>query len=137
MHCTILFWKLHCKKWLLFFPSPARMSRTKLSLAGNFPPARESLVSDIPAGDGKNDYLFYSVKIHADFRENLILLTVCQQQDASEIPRKAKISKYYKLNLRSILSVSIYRCIAQCALHWPPMGLQHTVKEKTIWTKYT
>jgi hypothetical protein len=25
-------------------------------------PARESLVSDIPAGDGKNDNLFYSVE---------------------------------------------------------------------------
>jgi hypothetical protein len=27
-------------------------------------PARESLVSDIPAGDGKNDNLFYSVYVH-------------------------------------------------------------------------
>jgi hypothetical protein len=25
-------------------------------------PARESLISDIPAGDGKNDNLFYSVR---------------------------------------------------------------------------
>ncbi len=39
------------------------MSLTKLSLAGIvklFPP-RDSLVSDIPAGDRKNDNLFYSV----------------------------------------------------------------------------
>ncbi len=54
---------LHCKKRLAILPSPAGMSHTKLSLAGNylvFPP-RESLVSDIPAGDGKTADLFYSV----------------------------------------------------------------------------
>ncbi len=40
---------------LATFSSPAGMSLTKLSLAGNniIIPARESLVSDIPAGDGK------------------------------------------------------------------------------------
>jgi hypothetical protein len=38
------------------------MSLTKLSLAKLFP-ARESLVGDIPVGDGKNDNLFYSVSI--------------------------------------------------------------------------
>ncbi len=38
-------------------------AQTKLSLAGIIKlfPARDSLVSDIPAGDGKNDYLCYSV----------------------------------------------------------------------------
>jgi hypothetical protein len=38
------------------------MSLTKLSLNGNILiiPARESLVSDIPAGDGKTANLFYS-----------------------------------------------------------------------------
>jgi hypothetical protein len=50
---------VHCKKRLAAFPYPAGMSLTKLSLAGNyqifpgFYPARESLVSDIPAKDGK------------------------------------------------------------------------------------
>jgi hypothetical protein len=47
---------LHCKKELAVFPSPAGMSLIKLSLGGNnfsFFPPRESLVSDIPAGDGK------------------------------------------------------------------------------------
>ncbi len=43
------------------------MSLTKLSLAGNTViklfPARESLVSDIPAGDGKLANLFYRVLI--------------------------------------------------------------------------
>jgi hypothetical protein len=45
-------------------PSPARMSLTQISLGGNnlymtslFPP-RESLVSDIPAGDGNIEKLF-------------------------------------------------------------------------------
>jgi hypothetical protein len=39
------------------------MSLTKLSLGGifNYIPPRESLVSDIPAGDGNVDNLFYSV----------------------------------------------------------------------------
>jgi hypothetical protein len=46
------------------FPSPAGMSLSKLSLAGNsliimeLDLARESLVSDIPAGDGKTFNLF-------------------------------------------------------------------------------
>ncbi len=51
------------KKRLAIFPSPAGMSLTKLSLAGIIKLflSRESLVSDIPAGDGKIAYLFYSV----------------------------------------------------------------------------
>jgi hypothetical protein len=40
------------EKRLAIFPSPARMSLTKLSLAG------KSLVSDNPAGDRKIDNLF-------------------------------------------------------------------------------
>jgi hypothetical protein len=32
-------------------------------------PARESLASDIPAGDGKNDNLFYSAVVPATQRE--------------------------------------------------------------------
>jgi hypothetical protein len=54
---------LHCKKKVSGFPVPSRgMSLNKLSLAGIFEffPARESLVSDIQAGDGKTDNLFYS-----------------------------------------------------------------------------
>ncbi len=53
------------KKRLAIFPSLAGMSLTKLSQAGKnlstVFPSRESLVSDIPAGDGKTAYLFYSV----------------------------------------------------------------------------
>jgi len=44
---------VHYKKRLSFFPSPTGMLLTKLSLAGN------NLI--IPAGEGKNDNLFYSV----------------------------------------------------------------------------
>jgi hypothetical protein len=58
---------LHRKKNFSILPSPAGMSLTKLSLGGNndviynlFPP-KESLVSDIPGGDGKIEKLFYGV----------------------------------------------------------------------------
>ncbi len=57
---------------LSIFPSPAGMSLTKLSLGGNndviyklFRP-RESLVSDIPAGDGNIEkFFFYGVQYHS------------------------------------------------------------------------
>ncbi len=55
---------VHRKKSFSIFPSPARMSLYILSLGGNndviyklFPP-RESLVSDIPVGDGNIKELF-------------------------------------------------------------------------------
>jgi hypothetical protein len=50
--------KVHCKKRLAIFPPPAGMSTTKLSLVWNKFPARGSLVSDIPTGDGKIANLF-------------------------------------------------------------------------------
>ncbi len=60
---------IHRKKSFSIFLSPAGMSLTKLSLGGNidvihklFPP-RESLVSDIPAGDGNIEKLFYGVRV--------------------------------------------------------------------------
>jgi hypothetical protein len=56
--------RIHRKKSLSILPSPAGMSLTKLSLGGNnlymaslFAP-RESLVSDISAGDGNIEKLF-------------------------------------------------------------------------------
>ncbi len=51
------------KKGLEIFPSLAGMSLTKLSLAGIIKLflTRESLVSHIPAGEGKIANLFYSV----------------------------------------------------------------------------
>ncbi len=52
----------------MIFPSPAGMSLSKLSLAGIIKvfPARESLVSRNPDGDGKNENFFYSVACCAD-----------------------------------------------------------------------
>jgi hypothetical protein len=51
---------IHCKKRLACFPSLSGMSLTNLSLVGNnlILPAWESVVSDIPAGDGKLANLF-------------------------------------------------------------------------------
>ncbi len=60
---------LHRKKKVREFPVPSRDVTTKLSLGGNndvitelFLP-RGSLVSDIPAGDGKLVNLFYGVGV--------------------------------------------------------------------------
>jgi hypothetical protein len=56
---VLLLWKClqqTLKKRLIIFPCPAGMSVIKHW------PARESLVSDIPAGDGKIDNLFFTVK---------------------------------------------------------------------------
>ncbi len=52
--CRPKFWTYTVKK-VSVFPSPAGMSRTKLSFAGDIKlfPARESLVSDIRLGTGK------------------------------------------------------------------------------------
>ncbi len=54
----------YSKKKFAVLLSLAGMSLTKLSLAGIIKlfPARGELVSDIPAGDGKIDNLFYSVR---------------------------------------------------------------------------
>ncbi len=57
----------HCKEELAIFPSPAGMSLTKLSLGGKktklFPP-RKSLISDIPAGDGKTAKSFLQCMVN-------------------------------------------------------------------------
>jgi hypothetical protein len=58
---------IHRKKSFSIFPSPAGMSLTKVSLGGNnfymtsLFPAMESLISDIPAGDGNIEKLFNGV----------------------------------------------------------------------------
>ncbi len=55
----------HRNKSFSIFPSPAGMSVTKLSLGGNYDVLyklflpRESLVSDIQAGDGNIEKIFY------------------------------------------------------------------------------
>jgi hypothetical protein len=50
--------KLHCKKWFSIFPSPAGISLTKLSLAGNNCPANYWLVVTSPLETGKIIDLF-------------------------------------------------------------------------------
>jgi hypothetical protein len=64
---TVLHLHVHRKKKFREFPVPSRDVTTKLSLGRNndvitelFLP-RRSLVSDIPAGDGKLVNLFYGV----------------------------------------------------------------------------
>jgi hypothetical protein len=51
------------QKKLAIFPSPAKMSLTKLSLAGknSIIPTQGELAIDIPAGDGKIANLFFTV----------------------------------------------------------------------------
>jgi hypothetical protein len=57
------------KKSFSIFPSPAGMPLTKLSLGGNYDVIyklllpRESLVSDIPAGDENIEKFFYSINM--------------------------------------------------------------------------
>ncbi len=59
--------RLHRKKSLTIFPSPAGISLTKLSMGGKYDVIhksflpRERLVSEIPAGDGNIEKLFYGV----------------------------------------------------------------------------
>jgi hypothetical protein len=56
------------KKSFSIFPSPAGMPLTKLSLGGNnlyltsLIPHRQSLISDIQAGDGNIEKIFYGVE---------------------------------------------------------------------------
>jgi hypothetical protein len=84
MRCIILFWKLHCKKGYCFSHPQPGCHEPNSPWPGIIKlfPARESLVSDIPVR--------VDVETHADFRENFILLTVCQQ-DALEVIRETKI----------------------------------------------
>jgi hypothetical protein len=65
-------WRMHRKKKVREFPVPSRDVTTKLSLGGNndvitelFMP-RGSLVSDIPAGDGKLVNLFLRCVINSN-----------------------------------------------------------------------
>jgi hypothetical protein len=60
--------KLHCKKGFAIFPSVLSRGVSNQTLPGRDVtnqtlPGQESLVSDIPAGDGKIASFFYSVLI--------------------------------------------------------------------------
>jgi hypothetical protein len=76
-HIDCCFCTVYTVKKVKDFPSPAGMSLTRLSLDGNTVvklfPSRESLVSDIPTGDGKIANLFlYSVNIVASATYRLV-----------------------------------------------------------------
>jgi hypothetical protein len=68
-HCLMtpqIAYSVHCKKEVAVFPSPAGMSLTQ-TLSGRektklFPP-RKSLISDIPAGDGKTANSFLQCRV--------------------------------------------------------------------------
>ena len=63
---------LHCKKILAIFASPAGMSLTKLSLAGNnLIISGQEEFGYIQAGDGKIANLFYSVLSAKQFNLSL------------------------------------------------------------------
>jgi hypothetical protein len=76
--------KMHCKKWLAVFSSPVGMSLTKLSLAViKLFPARESLVSYIPARDRKTANLILIV-----YQYNIILYHTCRMKRVLQNPKK-------------------------------------------------
>jgi hypothetical protein len=84
LHPDVQFTALHRKKKVRDFPVPSRDVTTKLSLGGNndvitelFLP-RGSLVSDIPAGDGKLVNLFLRCML-ADRSWSLLLYCVRSQ----------------------------------------------------------
>ncbi len=72
---------IHRKKKVCEFPVPSRDVTTKLSLGGNndaitelFLP-RGSLVSDIPAGDGKLVNLFFTVYVPKFYVQEQFILS--------------------------------------------------------------
>jgi hypothetical protein len=77
----------------MIFPSPAGMSLTKLSLGGNYDviyklfPSRESLVSDIPAGDVKMANLF-------------LQCTVGSHRSRENNSKAVNLSHFYENSLR-------------------------------------
>ncbi len=69
---------IHCEKRLATFPSPAGMSLTKLSLAGNNQIIfRQGEFGDIPAEDGKSLTIFYSVSFMPHLLQNLLSSGKC------------------------------------------------------------
>ncbi len=92
---------MHCKKRLLIFPFLAGMSLTKLSLGGNNDviyklfPARKSLVSDIPAWDGKTANLFLQCESVLLFQyEYCILVKNYEKMVKTGLTKYKKIVKY-------------------------------------------
>ncbi len=104
---------IHCKKRLTIFPSPAGMSQTNAPWRGIIYviavySARESLVSDIPAGDEKIANFFYSVG------------------RSSEIGKKCTI-------YQSICRISVYYTEWQCIVNIQRKNRQSEVTLSQKW----
>jgi hypothetical protein len=67
-----------------------------------FFPARESLVSDIPAGDGKTDFLFYSATMQN-------LFTARSDWPESGIIEKLKVSTYLAIGYEFFRFVEYFK----------------------------
>ncbi len=94
---------MHCKKKVREFPVPSRDVTTKLSLGGNndvitelFLP-RGSLVSDIPAGDGKLVNLFLQCDAHGHIQyTSIAICQVCLTYAAQSKGTGKNIAKYLR-----------------------------------------
>jgi hypothetical protein len=73
----IIFTAIHCKKRFAPFPGIIKL----------FPP-RESLVSDIPAGDGNVANLFFEVYLIKIVVQDLILHLLFYYKNSSHMPKK-------------------------------------------------
>ncbi len=91
---------LHCKKGLATFLSPAGMSLTKLSLCGNnlitVYPTRESLVSDIPAGDRNVANFFWRCTCKLSPLTSIFILIFTEPSIATFVQYFRKIVSYVK-----------------------------------------
>ncbi len=110
---------LHRKKSFSIFQSPAWMSFTKVSLGGNYDVInklflpREILVSDIPAGDGNIEKLFYVVSYTHSYTPILTSSTFPSVHHLIQAQRQITI--ILVLALTAYLSFSLYS--ASLGLH--------------------
>jgi hypothetical protein len=100
---TGIYMYLHRKKKVREFPVPSRDVTTKLSLGGNndvitevFLP-RGSLVSDIPAGDGKFVNLFLRCTLHVSLSASTVCPATCAPEQLSFLFDKSiSMSSFFK-----------------------------------------
>ncbi len=103
---------LHCKKKLMIYPSLAGMSLTKLSLGGNNSIflSRESLVSDIPAGDGKMVNLFLKCT-NVNLAPNISQLCIAWCHEVRKAKRICRpwFLVYFQKKVFAFLFISVFR----------------------------
>jgi hypothetical protein len=80
---------VQCKKRLVVFPSPARMSLTEFSLAGNnfIIPAHKEF-GDIPAGDGKTAILFLQCRVEISCEDIPHIVLYSPHKRHAKIPKE-------------------------------------------------